>query len=217
METPGQGGGGDIVGGARSSRVFCTNHLLDMDCGNPDDERLVAGWNPLVWGSDLVAHGAAVKLQHAGAGADAQRVTVSMGDDHEVGGGALLGTLPARLESWLAHSYFRHQHQAPLRWLGGSALAGAALVAPPLPRGLGATTTGGIAGVQLSEAAAAGEGGGAGEGRRWQPADAVVVAGRLIPNSELLMEAGLGVSLPSRQPELRQVRRRPWRPFWRPL
>jgi len=31
--------------------------------------------------------------------------------------------------------------------------------------------------------------------------DAVVVAGRLVPNSELLMEAGMGVELPSRQPQ----------------
>ena len=45
--------------------------------------------------------------------------------------------------------------------------------------------------------------GGAGAGRRWEGADAEVVAGRLIPNSEPLMEAGLGVDLPSRQPQLR--------------
>ena len=31
--------------------------------------------------------------------------------------------------------------------------------------------------------------------------DVVVVAGQRVPNSELLMEAGMGVELPSRQPQ----------------
>ena len=167
----GDGGSSAWVAGSRTSRVFHTTHILDM-LGSATLPSL----RPVVLGSDLVAYGSAAKL-HSSAAASAS--TAVMADS------ATSGAKKSWLEPLIARLYFSSYAPTPT-WRGSH--AGATL----LPAADGTRSLGGV---RLEPA-----NGGNGTAEH-DDVDSVLIAGRLVPNSELLMQAGTGlVELPSRKP-----------------
>eukprot|EP01043_Picozoa_sp_COSAG02_P015777 COSAG02_NODE_680_length_18551_cov_16.648060_10_plen_315_part_00 len=171
--------GSVAIAGARTARMLHTTHILDLLAGGRDAGALPSR-RPLVLGSDLVAYGSAAKLNMAISSEQASRSVAGgiMSDTTQ-----LVSSWSGRLEAWLASSYFSRYAPPPTWQTGGH--NGASILAA-------SDGTRSVSGVRLRCT----------DGREHlqDEVDAVVLAGRLIPNSELLVEAGLRVSLPSRRP-----------------
>ncbi len=175
LDLPGSVG----IAGARTARVLHTTHVLDLLAERGDAGALPSRY-PLVLGSDLVAYGSAAKLSIAiaGEGASASAAAGRMSDTTQI-----VSSWSGWLEACLASSYFR-RYAPPPKWQTGGHDGATILAAPDGTRS--------VRGVRLRCSN--------GREQLQDEVDAVVVAGRLIPNSELLVEAGLSVSLPSRRP-----------------
>eukprot|EP01043_Picozoa_sp_COSAG02_P066706 COSAG02_NODE_10469_length_1934_cov_1.834877_2_plen_319_part_00 len=167
------------IAGARTARMLHTTHILDL-LAERGDAGALPSRHPLVLGSDLVAYGSAAKLSIAisGEGTSASAAAGIMSDTTQ-----LVSSWRGWLEACLASSYFRRYAPPPTWQTGGH--DGATILAAP-------DGTRSVSGVRLRCAN--------GHEQLQDEVDAVVLAGRLIPNSELLVEAGLSVSLPSRRP-----------------
>lgn len=167
------------IAGARTARIFHTTHILDL-LAEQRDMGVLPSRRPLVLGSDLVAYGSAAKLRRAGSN---DRASTSLSKGIMSDTAQLVSSWGGWLEACLASNYFRRYASPPVWQPGGH--DGATIL--PAPDGTRA-----VSGVRLQRAD--------GSDQLHDEVDAVVIAGRLIPNSELLVEAGLSVSLPSRHP-----------------
>ena len=198
------------VAGARTARIFHTTQVLDMLGGGPtangQQETAMPANAPLLLGANLVGYSAAAKLRAAATGGGGEplefRVVVS-------DAAAVASSFSGWAEAVLARGWFGRVVALPA-WVGGHggatvlpAAGGLRVVGGVQLEGPLAAATGSsharlphprpprlkrlVAHAGLSEEATAG-------------VDGVLVAGRLVPNSELLVDAGMPVALPSRRP-----------------
>jgi len=195
---------------------YYTNHLLDMLHGNPDGSALLPSKQPFTLGSDLVAYGAAAKLHAINARHHKQtengKSEVEGPGCAAVAGGERLWSMQSSMsdsrvattfmalykqfESALAYTWFRRDAPSPT-WLGRYTGATVHAINGSAAGPAGAGSVGSVRLYQGSSSQGSSDSDGV---ATTTAADAVFVAGRLIPNSELMVEAGLHVELPSRQP-----------------